>query len=240
MGPKVCDILDSVGTLWTSIDVVRFAKVREKEPVDPVVLWIGVAPETLFGEDAHTAAHGCLGLLKEFGITDVEVEYRESMYTQLAGPDLLKPACMLHPTVDVRGPHTPALGLFIAAQTTPHIECTGATLPKAATARRSCSSRLAMSSSHQTRGLMSTTLVQTPASLVEMSSFSAPRRSTSSLNPSRARSKNTAKWPSSTADRLRGRRRGSLASLTLGRGVSGYWTGPTRRSQPLTSSTTKS
>ena len=125
LGPKVCDILDSVEILWTSIDVVRFARVGEEEPVGPVVLWIGVAPETLFREDAHTAAHGCLGLLKEFGITDVEVEYRESMYTRLAGPDLLKPACMLHPTVDVRGPLTPALGLFIAAQATPHIECTG-------------------------------------------------------------------------------------------------------------------
>ncbi|KAH8997163.1 hypothetical protein EDB86DRAFT_930957 [Lactarius hatsudake] len=68
---------------------------------------------------------GCLGLLKEFGITDVEVEFREFIYTPLAGPNLVKPASDLDPDVDVRGPLTPALGLFIAAQATPHAEGTG-------------------------------------------------------------------------------------------------------------------
>ena len=125
LGPKVCDVLDSVGILWTTIDVVRFVKVGRGEVVGPVVLWIGVAPETLFGEDAHTAAHCCLDLLKEFEITDVEVEYRESIYVRSAGPNLLKPVSNRHPTVDVRGPLTPALGLFIAAQATPHAEGTG-------------------------------------------------------------------------------------------------------------------
>ena len=125
VGPKVRNILDSIGVLWTTIDVVRFVKVGEGEAVGPVVLWIGVAPETLCGEDAHTAAHGCLDLLEEFKITDVEVEYRESIYTRLAGSDLLKPVSDFHPTVDVRSPLTPALGLFIAAQNTSHVEGTG-------------------------------------------------------------------------------------------------------------------
>ncbi|KAF8970664.1 hypothetical protein BDZ97DRAFT_55681 [Flammula alnicola] len=125
LGPKVCDFLDSAGVWWTTIDVVRFIKVGKGEAVGPVVLWIGVFPETLFGEDAHTAAYGCLDLLEKFGITDVEVEFRESIYTRSAGPNLLKPVSDLHPTVDVRGPLTPALGLFIAAQATPHVEGTG-------------------------------------------------------------------------------------------------------------------
>ncbi|KAI1788973.1 hypothetical protein LXA43DRAFT_1096856, partial [Ganoderma leucocontextum] len=125
LGPKVHDVLDSQGVLWTTIDVVRFIKVGEGDAVGPVVLWIGVAPETLFGEDAHTSANSCLDLLKEFDITDVEVEYRESIYARSAGPNLLKPVSDLHPTVDVRGPLTPALGLFIAAQATPHAEGTG-------------------------------------------------------------------------------------------------------------------
>ena len=47
LGPKVCQLLDSQGVLWTSIDVVRFIKVGEGEAVGPVVLWIGVAPKTL-------------------------------------------------------------------------------------------------------------------------------------------------------------------------------------------------
>jgi hypothetical protein len=125
LGPKVCQFLDSQGVRWTTIDVVRFLKVEEGEAVGPVVLWIGVAPETLFSEDAHTSANGCLDLLKEFDITDVEVEYRESTYTRSAGPKFLKPVSDVHPTIDVRGPLTPALGLSIAAQATPDVEGTG-------------------------------------------------------------------------------------------------------------------
>jgi hypothetical protein len=125
LGPKVCQLLDSQGVVWTSIDVVRFIKVGEGEAVGPVVLWIGVAPETLLGEDARSSANSCLDLLKEFGITDVEVEYRESIYTRSAGPNLLKPVFDPHPTADVRGPLTPVLGLSIAAQATPHAEGTG-------------------------------------------------------------------------------------------------------------------
>ena len=125
LGPKVCQLLDFQGVLWTSIDVVRFIKVGEGEAVGPVVLWIGVAAESLLGEDAHTSANGCLDLLKEFGITDVEVEFRESTYTPLTGPNLLEPASDLDPDVDVRGPLTLALGLSIAAQATPHAEGTG-------------------------------------------------------------------------------------------------------------------
>ncbi|KAI9450878.1 hypothetical protein BJY52DRAFT_1206074 [Lactarius psammicola] len=112
LGPKVRDLLDSQG-------------VGVGEVVGPVVLWIGVAPETLCGEDAHTSANGCLDLLKEFDITDVEVEYRESIYTRSASPNLLKSVSDSHPTVDVRSPLTPVLGLFIAAQATSHAEDTG-------------------------------------------------------------------------------------------------------------------
>ncbi|TFK74088.1 hypothetical protein BDN72DRAFT_875362 [Pluteus cervinus] len=53
LGPKVCDFLDSQQVTWTSIYVVRFAK---------VVLWIGVMPISLSGKDAHTAAVGCPSL----------------------------------------------------------------------------------------------------------------------------------------------------------------------------------
>jgi hypothetical protein len=125
LGPKVRQLLDSQGVLWTTIDVVRFIKVGEGEAIGPVVLWIGVAPDTLLGEDARISAKGCQDLLKEFDVTDIEVEYRESIYTRSAGPNFLKPVSDLHPTVDVRGPLTPVLGLSIAAQATPHISGTG-------------------------------------------------------------------------------------------------------------------
>jgi hypothetical protein len=125
LGPEVCDCLDSVGVLWTSVDVIRFIKVGKGETVGPVVLWVGITPKSLPYEDAHTAAHDCLGLLKKFEITDVEVEFRESIYTRLAGPPLLEHVFNTDPTVDVRSPLTPALGFSIAAQATPYVEGTG-------------------------------------------------------------------------------------------------------------------
>jgi hypothetical protein len=127
LGPKICEHLDSVGVLWTTIDVVRFIWLKEGETIGPVVLWVGVAPETLIGKDAHTAAHGCLDLLRDVEITDVEVEFRESIYTRLAGPNLLEHAEFrdFGPTIDFLGPLTPALGLSIAAQATPRTEGTG-------------------------------------------------------------------------------------------------------------------
>ncbi|KAF8837864.1 hypothetical protein BDN67DRAFT_982930 [Paxillus ammoniavirescens] len=106
LGPEVYQPLDFEGVLWTSIDVVRYIKVGEGEAVGPVVLGIGVAAEFFWGENPHTS-------------------FRESIYTLLAGPNLIEPASDLDPDVDVRGPLTPALGLSIAAQATPRAEGTG-------------------------------------------------------------------------------------------------------------------
>lgn len=123
LADKVLEYLDSLKVKWTSIDGVRFAKFEEAP--GPVVLWIGVTPESLSGEDAHTAAFGCLDILKEFDITDVDVEFRESVYTRSVGPRLLEPGYDSDPTIDVRGPLTSTLGLQIAAARTPFAEGTG-------------------------------------------------------------------------------------------------------------------
>ncbi|KAG6333947.1 hypothetical protein ID866_5144 [Astraeus odoratus] len=88
LGPKVCQPVDSQGVLWMSIDAVCFIKVREREAIDPVILWIGLPPDILFGKDAHTLVSGCLDLLEEFNITDVEVKYWKSTYTRSTGPNL--------------------------------------------------------------------------------------------------------------------------------------------------------
>lgn len=122
LGPKVCHFLDSQGVLWTSIDVVRSVTVGEAK-VGPVVLWIGIIPETLLGENACASANGCLYLLKELVSDDVEVEFLESIYTRSTGPNLLEPSSYLDPDVNVRGPLTPALGLSIAAPC--HTSCSG-------------------------------------------------------------------------------------------------------------------
>lgn len=128
VAPQVISYLDAASVLWTSIDVVRFAMVKQADVVGPVVLWIGVIPGTLPEPDAKPVAHSCLAALERFGITDVEVEFRESVYTRsgsAAGPALLEPVFEMYPTQDVRGPLTPALGLSIAAEATPHVEGTG-------------------------------------------------------------------------------------------------------------------
>jgi len=124
LGPKVCNCLDSVRVTWTSVDVVRFAIVG-KSP-GPPVLWIGVKPQSVSGEDAHTAAVGCQDLLKSYKITDVEVEFRESVFTRSAGPKLLRSASFSNPTAGLCCPLTPALGLQIAVRAPPYTEGTGA------------------------------------------------------------------------------------------------------------------
>jgi hypothetical protein len=98
LDPKIRDFLDSKGVPWTTIDVVRFIEVGVGEAVGPVVLWIGVASETALYEDAQTSANGHLELFKEFDITDIEFEYRESIYTRSAGPNLLKPVSDFQPS----------------------------------------------------------------------------------------------------------------------------------------------
>ncbi|TFK85269.1 hypothetical protein K466DRAFT_622915 [Polyporus arcularius HHB13444] len=114
LSPKVVAYLDSVNVKFTTIDGVRF--VFGGEPAGPVTLWIG---------HAHTPERGCMALVKEFDITDVEIEFREFIFTRSAGPKFLEPVSSLEPTVGVRGALTPALGLRIASKDTPHVEGTG-------------------------------------------------------------------------------------------------------------------
>ncbi|KAH8101507.1 hypothetical protein BXZ70DRAFT_1007335 [Cristinia sonorae] len=77
LGRKVIDCLDELNVKWTSLDIVRIA--TDDEPSPPVVLWIGVNPDTLSFSDGNTAAFKCLDLLRELDITDVDVEIRESV-----------------------------------------------------------------------------------------------------------------------------------------------------------------
>jgi hypothetical protein len=77
LAPKVHDILDSMKVYWTSTDVVRIGIAGEHEA--PVILWIGVLPSSLSGEDGVIVASKCRDLLREHHIDDVEVEIRESV-----------------------------------------------------------------------------------------------------------------------------------------------------------------
>ncbi|KIJ12044.1 hypothetical protein PAXINDRAFT_163961 [Paxillus involutus ATCC 200175] len=122
LGEKIYTFFDSIDLKWTSIDPVRFAE-AEKEP-GPLFLWVGVLPGTLSPDDAKGPAARCKELLLEYAINDVEIAFRKSIYTRHAGTQLLDHVSSVNPTVDIRAPFTPALGLRIAPKAFPYFEGT--------------------------------------------------------------------------------------------------------------------
>jgi len=127
LAPKVHDLLNSRNVKWTSTDVVRIGNAGD--PFFPIILWIGVLPESLSGGDGIVVACKCKDLLEEHGIADLDVEIRESVVTRMTrsvGPKLLNSIDDdSHPTVDLRDSLTTTLGLPICAQATPWAEGTG-------------------------------------------------------------------------------------------------------------------
>ncbi|KAG8905111.1 hypothetical protein FRB99_000675 [Tulasnella sp. 403] len=120
---EVVKLLDQRDIRHSSIDLVRFSWVEKNEDnednedfedikavedgtvvITPITIWVGVLPDTLTGEVAFYSANDILGLLKQHGITDVEVAYRE----------LFAPVSDLDPLKAVVDPLTIALGLPIA------------------------------------------------------------------------------------------------------------------------------
>ncbi|KAG7439988.1 uncharacterized protein BT62DRAFT_924364 [Guyanagaster necrorhizus] len=137
LGWRVVKVLDAHTIPFTTVDVVRFKMVEvdeapedeedtDKETVEankpvvsPVTIWIGVFPESTSATAAHDAAQDILALLKDYQITDVDVDFRESFYMCEAGPRLLKPVSVDDPLIDVVGPLTPTLGLHISTKARP-------------------------------------------------------------------------------------------------------------------------
>ncbi|KAG9080475.1 hypothetical protein FRC06_006532 [Ceratobasidium sp. 370] len=149
---KVVSVMDDHKVRFTTIDVVRFKKVEvdeegedeesedeegedeegeDKETVKagkpvlgPVTIWVGVFPGSTTPTAAHHAAQSVLALLQKYQITDVDVDFRESIYTRNVGPRLLKPIPDTDPLVDVVSPLTPALGLRISTRARPNAQGT--------------------------------------------------------------------------------------------------------------------
>ncbi|KAK7447048.1 hypothetical protein VKT23_014258 [Stygiomarasmius scandens] len=120
---KLHALLDSMKVKWTSTDVVRIGVAKEADA--HVVLWIGVVPASLSGDDGVAVAYECRELLREYSIADVDVEIRESVVSRSVGPKLLASTHFFDPIVDVREPLTTTLGLPISTQSTPWAEGTG-------------------------------------------------------------------------------------------------------------------
>lgn len=124
---KIRDLLDKQQVRFSTIDLVRFRTVSEYHTpavISPVVIWVGVLPDSLVGEDAFNSANAILALLKGEGVTDVDIEFRESVFGRSAGAELYEPASDLDATRHVIDPLTTALGISIAAAKTPHIQGT--------------------------------------------------------------------------------------------------------------------
>ena len=127
VGPKVRDLLDKQQVRFSTIDVVRFSTVPNQQmpaTINPVVIWVGVVPDSLAGEDAFNSANALLALLKDEGIADVDIEFRESVFRRSVSTELYEPASDLDATRHVIDPLTTALGLPITAAKTPHLQGT--------------------------------------------------------------------------------------------------------------------
>jgi hypothetical protein len=135
---KVVELLDQRNIQHSSVDLVRFSWVEDNEvdedteddkddedteDVDikvapygtvvttPVTIWVGVLPDTLTSEAAFHSSNDILDLLKEHGISDIDVAYRESLARVFSGPELFAPASDLDPLKAIIDPVTTALGL---------------------------------------------------------------------------------------------------------------------------------
>ncbi|EJD43833.1 hypothetical protein AURDEDRAFT_66118, partial [Auricularia subglabra TFB-10046 SS5] len=79
--PQIQGLLNGQQISWTSIDLVHFFTFsyfkKFRKTAGPVVVWVGVSPDSLQAEDASRSAKSILQLLARFDIADVEVEYRE-------------------------------------------------------------------------------------------------------------------------------------------------------------------
>ncbi|KAK0442873.1 hypothetical protein EV421DRAFT_1710507, partial [Armillaria borealis] len=74
---KLHALLDSMKVKCTSTDVVHIGNAGESSA--PIILWIGVMPTSLSGDDGVVMASKCWELLVQSNITDIDVEIRESV-----------------------------------------------------------------------------------------------------------------------------------------------------------------
>ena len=125
--PKIRDLLDKHQVRFSTIDLVCFCTAPEQQTlpvISPVVILVGVLPDSLAGEDAFASANTILALLEDEGISAVDVEFRESVFRRSSGAELYEPASELDATRHVIDPLTTSLGLPIAAAKTPDFQGT--------------------------------------------------------------------------------------------------------------------
>ncbi|KAI9060051.1 hypothetical protein FKP32DRAFT_1085663 [Trametes sanguinea] len=109
-------------------EVEEDASYADIAPIDPVVdgtvyttpatIWVGVKPDSLTGEQAHSAAMEILDLLIGHRVTDIEVAFRESEVQFCAGPQLFAPTADEDPLRGIVDSLSTTVGLPIAGMKT--------------------------------------------------------------------------------------------------------------------------
>ena len=98
------------------------------KPFCPLLMWIGVHPETLPYHVAVAAAEAIKNILAQAGFPEIEVAFRESVVSRSVaqGPKLLLFNPIHDPVPELLKPFTPTLGLSIAPLKATYYEGTGA------------------------------------------------------------------------------------------------------------------
>nr|GAT59150.1 predicted protein [Mycena chlorophos] len=80
---------------WTSVDLVRIGRSDDGETAAQTIVWVGVKAKSLTREKGQRLCVILVGILRDHGVDDVEVEFRESSVSLLVnvgpGPSLLAP-----------------------------------------------------------------------------------------------------------------------------------------------------
>ncbi|KAH9947295.1 hypothetical protein B0H21DRAFT_778635 [Amylocystis lapponica] len=122
IGTRICDELESVGIMWTSVNPLAYANAGEPKPFCPLIIRVGVNPGSLLYETAVAAAAVVKNILVDAGFPDIEVAFIESVATRFkvafiesvatrfTGPKLLSFNPLVDTVPDLRKPFTPVLG----------------------------------------------------------------------------------------------------------------------------------
>jgi len=121
VGTKIVELIQIRKVACSSIGAARFFTHAtpgedEKGRLGPVVLWLGVTPGSTSSDLAHDVSQEILRLLREYGVDDVVVEWREAVLQRLAGPPLMGHVGSTDPTHHLRRFLTALLGVPLATQ----------------------------------------------------------------------------------------------------------------------------
>ncbi|KAG6329306.1 hypothetical protein ID866_9783 [Astraeus odoratus] len=86
VGPEIRELLKAWKICWSSINLARFfthGPPGEKGSLGPVVIWIGVIPDSTSSDTAHHVSQEILALLLKNGVEDTVVEWCEAVVVRL-------------------------------------------------------------------------------------------------------------------------------------------------------------